>query len=69
MEKTGAGDAYASGLISALVSGESFEEAMVWGALNASSVIGKTGAQNGLLTKTELVELRKKHPKLIAVNF
>jgi len=69
VEKTGAGDAYASGLISALSAGEAFQEAMVWGALNASSVIGKTGAQNGLLTKTELVELRKKHPKLIAVNF
>ena len=69
VEKTGAGDAYASGLISALSAGESFEEAMVWGAINASSVIGKIGAQNGLLTKIELLNLRKKHPKFSAVNF
>jgi len=54
VEKTGAGDAYSSGFLSALIYNKSIAEAMVWGAKNSASVIGKIGAQAGLLHKTDL---------------
>lgn len=49
-ERTGAGDAFGSGCISALIHGKSLEEALLWGTVNSASVIGYTGAQQGLLT-------------------
>ena len=52
IEKTGAGDAYSSGFLSALINNKSVTEAMEWGTKNAASVIGKIGAQAGLLYKT-----------------
>lgn len=54
VEKTGAGDAYASGFLGAVLSEKNVEEAMRWGAVNASSVIEHVGAQKGLLTKEEI---------------
>ncbi len=54
VEKTGAGDAYASGFLAAIISGFSLKEGMSWGALNSSCVINKIGAQDGLLTKQEM---------------
>lgn len=54
LEKTGAGDSYASGFIYAILKGHSVAESMKYGAMNADSVIGKIGAQNGLLTNEEI---------------
>lgn len=54
VEKTGAGDAYTSGFLSAFIHGISIKEAMQWGSLNAESVIGQIGAQSGLLRKEEM---------------
>ncbi|MEX2013258.1 MAG: carbohydrate kinase family protein [Candidatus Levyibacteriota bacterium] len=54
VERTGAGDAYASGFLSAVLSGKDFKESMEWGAKNAAAVIGRVGAQTGLLTKEQL---------------
>ncbi len=54
IEKTGAGDAYSSGFLSAVLSGKNLEKAMEWGTKNAASVISKVGAQTGLLTKEQL---------------
>lgn len=56
VERTGAGDAYASGFLAAIVSGESVQEAMRWGTLNAAAVIGKVGAEAGLLSKEAIQE-------------
>ncbi len=53
-ERTGAGDAFGSGCISALIKGKSFEEALLWGTVNSSSVIGYAGAQKGLLKENEI---------------
>lgn len=53
IEKTGAGDAYASGFLGGYMQGKSVKECMLAGAVNASSVIGKIGAQAGLLGKEE----------------
>lgn len=55
-EITGAGDAHASGTVAALALGLPIEEALKWGAANASAVLQKIGAQEGLLTRTELEE-------------
>lgn len=54
VERTGAGDAYSSGFISALLNNKSIADAMLWGTKNAASVIGKVGAQAGLLRKSEI---------------
>jgi sugar/nucleoside kinase (ribokinase family) len=53
-ERTGAGDSFGAGCISALVKGKTFEEALLWGTVNAASVIGYTGSQKGLLKEDEM---------------
>ena len=54
VERTGAGDAYASGFISAVLAGKNYQTAMKWGSENAASVIGKVGATAGLLRIEEM---------------
>lgn len=54
IEKTGAGDAYSTGFLAAMLSGKDITEAMRWGTLSATGVIGKIGAQPGLLTRKQL---------------
>jgi sugar/nucleoside kinase (ribokinase family) len=56
IEKTGAGDAFSAGFLAAITHGLAIPEAMKWGAINSASVIGKIGAEGGLLTKSELEE-------------
>jgi 2-dehydro-3-deoxygluconokinase len=53
-ERTGAGDSFGAGCISALIKGKSFEEALLWGTMNSASVIGYAGAQRGLLKEDEM---------------
>lgn len=55
-ERTGAGDAFGSGCLSALVKGKSLEEALLWGTLNSASVIGYIGSQRGLLKESEMAQ-------------
>jgi len=52
--KTGAGDAYSSGLLGALMFNKTIKEAMLWGTKNSASVIKLIGAQTGLLRKEEI---------------
>lgn len=54
VEKTGAGDAYSSGFLAAMIYNKSIPDAMSWGAKNSASVIGKVGATTGLLHKNYL---------------
>ncbi len=54
VEATGAGDAYASGFTVAIAHGEPIPDAMRWGNVNAESVIGFVGAQQGILTLDEM---------------
>lgn len=56
VEKTGAGDAHSAGFLAAIIHGLEIPEAMKWGTINSTSVIGKTGAEEGLLIKSELEE-------------
>lgn len=55
-DKTGAGDAYNSGFISAILQNNDIGKAMIWGAINSASVVEKIGAQQGLLKKEDLFE-------------
>lgn len=62
-ERTGAGDAFASTIVSALAHGKPFEEALLWGPINSMSVVKYTGALKGLLTETQLQEYMNKAPE------
>jgi sugar/nucleoside kinase (ribokinase family) len=53
-ERTGAGDAFASTLVAALIKGNTLEGALQWAPINSMSVVQKVGAQKGLLTEKEL---------------
>jgi len=53
-ERTGAGDAFGSGCLSAIIKGKTFAEALLWGTVNSASVIGYVGAQKGLLKEEEI---------------
>lgn len=55
-ERTGAGDAFGSGCLTALIKAKSLEEALVWGTVNSASVIGYVGPQKGLLKEAEMQE-------------
>ena len=61
-ERTGAGDAFSSAFISALIYGKSLEEALRWGPVNSASVIKYVGAQKGLLTRKQIEERLKQAP-------
>ncbi len=54
VSRTGAGDAFASTVTSALALGKSMEEAFLWGPINSMAVVQQVGAQTGLLRKDEL---------------
>lgn len=54
VEKTGAGDAYASGFLAAIIHNLPISIAMKWGTLNACGTMTAIGAQNGLLSKEEM---------------
>ncbi len=63
LERTGAGDAFASSLTVAFVYGKSLKEALLWGPVNSMAVVQKVGAQEGLLTKDELLSFIERAPE------
>lgn len=62
LEKTGAGDAFATGFFASYLKDGSIEEALISGTANGSSVVEYVGAQKGLLT-VEKMEERKQLAK------
>lgn len=66
VEMTGAGDAYATGLIAGLFHGKSLEEAMRWGAANGAAVVEQIGPQAGLLTYNQMQNRLKENSKISA---
>lgn len=54
LERTGAGDSFASTFTSALALGKTPMEALEWGAVNSMNVVRYIGAQEGLLHRDEL---------------
>ena len=53
-ERTGAGDAFSSTFVAALVKGNTLEGALQWAPINSMSVVQQVGAQAGLLSEKEL---------------
>jgi ribokinase len=53
-ERTGAGDAFASGFVTGMIKFNDTKKAILMGSLNAESVIQKRGAKVGLLTWKEM---------------
>lgn len=64
IERTGCGDSYSTGFISALHFKKDIKEAMKWGTVNAASVLQKIGAQEGLLRKQGLLKVIADNPQL-----
>jgi len=62
-ERTGAGDAFASTFVAALMKGNSIEGALQWAPINSMNVVQHTGAQAGLLQEKELSELLERAPE------
>lgn len=54
LDRTGAGDAFASTIVAGLAHGESMDVALTWAPINSMSVVQKLGAQAGLLRKNEI---------------
>lgn len=68
LERTGAGDAFASTVTAALAIGKPFREALLWGPINSMAVVQEIGAQKGLLTREELEAFLAKAPADYAVS-
>lgn len=62
IDRTGAGDAFASTFTTAIALGLSPSEALAWGPINSMSVVQYIGAQKGLLTKEQVLEYLKNAP-------
>jgi len=62
-ERTGAGDAFASAFVSALALGKTPSEAITWAPINSMSVVQKVGAQEGLLTQSEIEKYLAEAPE------
>ncbi len=68
LDRTGAGDAFASTIVGALALGESMESALTWAPINSMSVVQQLGAQAGLLTKEKIEGYLQDAPKSYQVK-
>ncbi len=62
-ERTGAGDAFSSTVVAALILGKTLPEALMWAGVNSMSVVQDVGAQRGLLSREKLEEYLKNAPE------
>lgn len=56
-DTTGAGDAFGSGFLAHLASGESFKDSLIFASANSTSVVSRLGANKGILTGEEKLHL------------
>lgn len=63
LERTGAGDAFTSTFVAALIKGNSIEGALQWAPINSMNVVQNVGAQAGLLTEDQLDDFLRKAPE------
>lgn len=68
VDRTGAGDSFASTVTVALALGKPMSEALLWGPVNSMSVVQQIGAQAGLLTRANLEQFLKNAPSEYAVR-
>lgn len=69
IERTGAGDSFAVGVVSALMAKHDLPTALRWGTMNSASVIQFIGPQEGLLDRAKMRKWLKKYPNLKAKPF
>lgn len=69
VETTGAGDAYATGVLAALTQGKDLPEAMRWGSANAAGVVEFVGPQAGLLTIDKMQVILKENSNIQPKKF
>lgn len=62
IDRTGAGDSFASTFVAALIKGNTIEGALQWAPINSMSVVQKVGAQAGLLSEKELEGFLRNSP-------
>ncbi len=62
VERTGAGDAFASTLLAGLLHALTLEDAIKWAPINSMNVVQYVGAQQGLLNTEQIMELLRKAP-------
>lgn len=60
LDRTGAGDAFGSGFVSALAKGFGIEDALTLGSANATSVVAQVGAKTGILSTHRLRRMKVK---------
>lgn len=66
VEKTGAGDAFSSAYVYSILRGDDASRALRCGMVNSASVIGKIGAQAGLLNAEDLEDTLEQNKQLVA---
>lgn len=62
VDRTGAGDAFASTFTAAIALGFTPDVALAWGPINSMSVVQHVGAQKGLLTREQLEQFLTDRP-------
>lgn len=62
VDRTGAGDAFASTIVAALALGETMDIALTWAPINSMNVVQEIGAQKGLLSLDKIKEYLEKAP-------
>ncbi len=60
VDRTGAGDAFGSGFVSALAKGMPIEDALTFGSANATSVVAQFGAKPGILKTSRVKRMKLK---------
>ena len=63
IERTGAGDAFASGFLSQFILGKTLRESIIFASANSTSVVTKIGAKEGILhagVKLHDMEIRER---------
>lgn len=62
-DRTGAGDAFTSTFVAALMRGVEIQDALLWAPINSMSVVQKVGAQAGLLDERQLNKYLRQAPR------
>ncbi|MFW5853185.1 MAG: carbohydrate kinase family protein [Patescibacteria group bacterium] len=62
VDRTGAGDSFSSTFTAALAAGNDIPTAISWGPINSMSVVQYIGAQEGLLSKEEILKFLEEAP-------
>jgi sugar/nucleoside kinase (ribokinase family) len=61
-ERTGAGDAFTSTFVAAVMKGADLQGALLWAPINSMSVVQHVGAQKGLLNESQIDRYLREAP-------